>query len=548
MKVLLWITFVVMFILIAIPLILLFLDSFKGEEALFTLKNYIDTFTRKSNIKSALNTLYLAISTTFFATLIGSVLAWLIARTDIPGKSILKTLLMVPYMIPPFIGAMGWMFLFGRAGYLNKLWEKFFGHILFNVHSFPGLVLVMTMYMYPPVFITVHTALMSMDASLEEAGRVCGARLFRVMRTISLPLVLPSILSGAFLVFAMTSANFGIPALIGMPARIHVLTTRIMSYIASGTEKGLSRAVSLSVILVGIAITGLTLNNLFVSKSKFTIITGKSTRPTEIRLGKFKMITSFAVWIFVIFAVFLPLFSLSLTSLWKAWGLPFKFSSFTFGNFYKVLFVDENTKSAIRNSFVFAILSATFVTILGSVVAYLSVRVKSLVSKFMDGLSTLPQAIPGTALAVAMILMWSSKFGINLYNTMWIIIVAYTARYMFLSVRTVSGAVRQIHESLEEAGRSIGAKQLRVLKDITFPILKPALLSSWALVFMPTFRELTISILLYGPQTRTIGVTIYELQEGGEYQMASAFAVFVLVIAFILQYVVNRYLLGRERT
>ncbi len=547
-KALLWATFAVMFVLIAFPLILLFLDSFRGEETLFTLKNYIDTFSRRSNIKSAVNTLYLAVSTTFFSTLIGSVLAWIVARTDVPGKSILKTLLMVPYMIPPFIGAMGWMFLFGRSGYMNKIWENLFGHILFNVHSFPGLILVMTMYMYPPVFITVHTALVSMDASLEEAGRICGARLFKVMRSISLPLVLPSILSGAFLVFAMTSANFGIPALIGMPARIHVLTTRIMSYIASGTEKGLSRATSLSVILIGIAIAGLALNNLFVSKSKFTTITGKSTRPAEIKLGRFKTVVTVSIWVFIAFSVLLPLFSLLLTSLWKAWGLPFKLSSFTLSNFYKVLFVDENTKSAIKNSFIFAILSATFVTILGSIVAYLSVRVKKAVSKFMDGLSTLPQAIPGTALAVSMILVWSGRFGVNLYNTMWIIVVAYVARYMFLSVRTVSGAVRQIHESLEEAGRSVGAKQIRVLKDITLPVLRPALLSSWALVFMPTFRELTISILLYGPQTRTIGVTIYELQEGGEYQMASAFATFVLFIAFVLQYVVNRYLFGKERT
>lgn len=547
MKILLLLVLAVTLILVAVPLSLLFIDSFKTQERAFSFQNYLHTFSKQTNIKSAFNTLYLAALTTLFSGMIGSVLAWIIARTDVSGKSILKTLLMVPYMIPPFIGAMGWMFLFGRGGYINKIWEKLFGQILFNVHSFSGLVLVMTMYMYPPVFIMVYTALVNMDASLEEAGRICGARLFRVMRSISLPLVLPSILSGSFLVFAMTSANFGIPALIGMPARINVLTTRIMSYISSGTERGLSRATALSVVLIGIAIAALLINNLFASKSKFTIVTGKSTRPAIIKLGKFRWITNLLVWLFVTFAVFLPLFSLFLTSFWKAWGLPFKLSSFTLNNFYKILFVYENTRDAIKNSFIFAVLSATFVTAIGSVIAYLSVRVKNPLSRFMDGLSTLPQAIPGTALAVAIIIVWSGRFGVNLYNTMWIMVIAYVTRYMFMSVRTVSGAVKQIHESLEEAGRSVGAKPLKILKDITLPILRPALISSWALVFMPTFRELTISILLYGSRTRTIGVAIYELQEGGEYQLASAFATFVLVIAFVLQYLINRFLFGRER-
>ncbi len=543
MTLLKFIVLALVIVLIVFPLTLLFLSSFYAGGKL-SLSGYQDTFSRRSNVRSALNTLYLAVLTTIFATLIGSVLAWIVARTDIPGRSILKTLLMVPYMIPPFIGAMGWMFLFGKGGYANRISEAMFGKELFNIHTFEGLVLVMTMYMYPPVFITVYTALMNMDASLEEAGRICGARLYRVMRTISLPLVMPSILSGALLVFAMTASNFGIPALIGSPGRIHVLTTRIMSYMASGTEKGMNRATALSVVLIGIALGGLIINNIVVSKSsKFTTITGKSTRPALVKLGKAKAIITTIVWIFVGFAVFLPMFSLVFTSLWKAWGLPFKASSFTFKNFYNVLFVDKNTTTAIKNSFLFAVISASIVTAIGSMIAYFSVRGRGFLAKFMDSVSTLPQAIPGTALAVSMILAWSGKFGVNLYNTLWIIIIAYTARYLFLSVRTVSGAVKQIHTSLEEAARSSGAKPMRVISDITLPILKTALLSSWALVFMPTFRELTISILLYGPTTRTIGVTIYELQEGGEYQMASAFATLVLVIAFVLQYFINRYLM-----
>ncbi len=529
--------FIVLIILIGLSVLLLIVESFTSDGRL-SLSNYTMTFSKRSNIRAFERTIYLAIFTSLFAGFVGSVSAWLVARTNLVGRTLLRTILVVPFMVPPFIGAMGWMFFLGRGGYLNKLWISLFGRPLYDIHTFSGIVLVLGMYLYPLVFLNVASALEKMDPSLEEAARMCGAKVGRIMRDISLPLVFPSILSGMLLVFASAAANFGVPAIIGMPGRVYVLTTKIMSYLYGGTVTGLRRAVALSVSLIGVAVLGLILNNILTSKTKFTIITGKYTRPILVDLKGAKWI-GYLLWLFAFVAVFIPMFSIFLTALWKAWGLPFKLSSFTFYNFYYVLFDYSETKRAILNSFLYAIVAATITTALGGLVAYIVKKNKDIISKIMEFLSTVPQAIPGTVVAVAMILMWAGKFKINLYNTLWIIIVAYIVRYLFFSVRTVTGGLSQIHASLEEAARSSGAGQLRVAKDITFPLLWPSLIASWVLIFMPTFRELTISILLYGPHTKTIGVAIYELQDGGEYQAASAMATIVLVITFGLQLLLN---------
>ncbi len=537
--------FIILLILIGLSVTLLIIESFTDNGKL-SLNNYTMTFSRSSNIRSFERTIYLAIFTSLFAGFVGATSAWLVARTNLPGRRILRTILVVPFMVPPFIGAMGWMFFLGRGGYLNKLWMSLFGREFYDIHTFSGIVLVLGMYLYPLVFLNVASALEKMDPSLEEAARMCGAKVGRIMKDISLPLVLPSILSGMLLVFASAAANFGVPAIIGMPGRVYVLTTKIMSYLYGGTVTGLRRAVALSVALIGVAVIGLILNNILTSKSKFTIITGKYTRPLLVDLKGARWI-GYLLWAFAILAVFVPMFSIFLTALWRAWGLPFKLSSFTFHNFYYVLFDYSETKRAMANSFIYAIVAATITTIIGALVAYTVKKEKDIITRIMEFLSTVPQAIPGTVVAVAMILTWSGKLKINLYNTFWIIIIAYTARYLFFSVRTVTGGLSQIHSSLEEAARSSGAKQLRVARDITFPLLWPSLFASWVLIFMPTLRELTISILLYGPHTKTIGVAIYELQDAGEYEAASAMATIVLIITFTLQLIMNAITKRKKR-
>ncbi len=535
-------------VLAGFPLSLLFYKSFIHDEA-FSLANYSQVFSQRRNLLPFWNTLKLGLLTVALATVLGVPLAWLVARTDLPGRRILEIACLVPYMLPPFIGAISWSQLLApRVGYINKLWMALTHNqtSLFNLYSFPGLVWVMAMYTFPFVFITVRGALQRMNPSLEEAARIAGSRRLRVLRDVTLPLVLPSIMAGMILAFLYTISNFGLPALIGMRARIFVLTTRIYAYIHQGTFEGIQLAASLSVLLLAVALFILLLNRWVISRQHgAAIISGKSVRPTVVELGKWKIPIAVGVYSFIGFIILAPLISLFLTSFLRAWGLPVRFENLTVKNYKYILFDYSLTKSAILNSTMLAFIAATVTTVLGAFLAYITVKTKLRGRQALDFLSTLPHAIPGTVVALAMILAWSGRFKINLYNTFGIIIVAYIARYLFYSFRNVSASLSQIHPSLEEAARVSGASWLQNFRDIIVPLIRPGLLASWLLVFMPTLRELTLSILLYGPRTPTMAVAVFELQDAGYYHIAAALASIIVVVLLVLNVIVRRVLGGR---
>jgi len=532
----------IMIILIAFPLALLFYKSFLKENTL-SLVNYIDVFSEKNNYLPFLNTLKIGALTVIFATAIGVILAWLVARTDIPFKGFLDTLLLVPYMIPPFIGAIAWTQLLSpRVGYINKIFMKIFDTSQgpFNIYSLMGIIWVMALYNYPFVFITVRGALERMDPSLEEAARISGAGRFEVMKDITLPLVVPAIVSGMLLVFVFTIANFGIPAIIGMRSRIYVLTTQIYRYLRmyTGGFAGVRLAAALSTLLMCVAGMAVFASNL--SKKKYAIIVGKSVRPGIIELGNWKYLILAILSVFILITLIAPLASIFITSFLKAWGIPVKLENLSLKNYSYILFGYDYTKIAIKNSFLLAFSAAIITTIIGSIIAYISVKTEIKGRKILDFLTTLPYSIPGTVVAIAMILAWSGQFGVKLYYTFWIILVAYIARYMFFAFRNVSASLEQIHSSLEEAARVSGATWLQNFRDIVIPLIRPGLVASFLLVFMPTLRELTISILLVGPRTITIGTAVYNLQEEGLYQITAALSGLIIVILFIGNYLVRK--------
>ena len=531
-----------MILLIAFPLALVFYKSFLRENTL-SLVNYIDVFSEKNNYFPFLNTLKIGALTVIFATAMGVILAWLVARTDIPFKGFLDTLLLVPYMIPPFIGAIAWTQLLSpRVGYINKIFMQIFDASQgpFNIYSLMGIVWVMALYNYPFVFITVRGALERMDPSLEESARIAGAGRIQVMKDITLPLAVPAIVSGMLLVFVFTIANFGIPAIIGMRSRIYVLTTQIYRYLQmyTGGFSGVRLAAALSTLLMCVA--GIAVYASSLGKKKYAIIVGKSVRPGIVELGNWKYLIVGILTVFLMITLIAPLISIFLTSFLKAWGVPVKLENLSFKNYKYILFGYDYTRIAIKNSFLLAFSAAIITTIIGSIIAYISVKTEIKGRKILDFLTTLPYSIPGTVVAIAMILAWSGQFGVRLYYTFWIILIAYIARYMFFAFRNVSASLEQIHPSLEEAARVSGATWLQNFRDIVIPLIRPGLVASFLLVFMPTLRELTISILLVGPKTTTIGAAVYNLQEEGLYQITAALSSLIIVILFIGNYLVKK--------
>ncbi len=538
-------------ILVAFPLGVLFYRSLIHEGAL-SLRNYIEVFSSSRNYKPILDTVVLGFWTTVVAAALGVPLAWLVARTDLPGRRFLEITCLLPYMLPPLLGAMAWTQLFApRGGYINQFWMSLTGGRtpLLNIYSFPGMVLVMGFYTFPFVFLALRGALERMNPSLEEAARICGARSGRVALDITLPLVVPSIAAGMMLAFLYTVANFGVPALLGLRARIYVLTTRIYAYIHQGDITGIQLATSLSVVLLGLAGLLILANRWILHRHHgAAIISGKSVRPTRVELGRWRYPLALFVHLFVTLTTFAPIGALFLTSFLKAWGLPLRFSNFTLRNYQYILFEFPLTRKAILNSLLLAVVSATAAVILGGVLAYIVIKTKVRGRQAIDTLVAFPNAIPGTVLGLAMILTWSGRYGVNLYNTLGILIVAYLAHYTFYAFRNTAASLVQIHPSLEEAARISGAGTVKTLRDVVFPLIRPGITAAWLLVFSPTLRELTMSVLLYGPHTPTIGVALFDLQDAGYFHIASALAVILVVVIFTTNMVMRRVIGARATT
>jgi iron(III) transport system permease protein len=535
----------ILILLIALPLFLLLYKSFVDREENLSFSNYVAVFSKKRNYIPIWNTLKIGILTVLLSTLIGVPLAWIVARTDIPFKRLFETLLLLPYMIPPFIGAIAWTQLLSpRVGYINRFFMSLFdtSHPLFNIYSLLGIVWVMSLHNYPFIFITVRGALERMDPSLEEVAQISGSGRFKVMKDITLPLVTPAITSGMLLSFVYTISNFGIPALIGMRARVYVLTTQIFTYVYTGEFGGIKLATALSTLLMVTAGAGVIINRWYLSRKQYTIIAGKSVRPNVVELGKWKYPILIMISLFALLVVIAPLMAVFSSSFLKAWGVPLRWANLTFKNYSYILFDFGLTKSAIKNSIILSLSAATITTIIGSIIAYITVKTQLKGERILDFLATLPYSIPGTVVAVAMILAWSGQFKINLYNTFWIILVAYIARYMFFAFRNVSASLEQIHSSLEEAARISGATWIRNFRDIIVPLIKPGLIASWFLISMPTLRELTMSALLVGPHTPTIGAAVFELQDAGSYQAAAALAALLIVIVLLGNYLTRKFM------
>ncbi len=482
------------------------------------------------------NTLVLSAAVTLVSTAIGVPLAWLVVRSDMPYRGLVRLLAVLPFVFPPYIMAMGWISLADPTiGLVNRVYRALGGSgYLVDIYGFHGLVLVMSFRFYVYVFLSTAAALEQMDPSLEEAARVSGASMLRVLRDVTLPLVAPSIASGALLAFVATAENFGIPALIGEPAGYRVLTTRIYSAIDMFDLEG---AAAYSMILLALAVPLLVLQRHIARRRRYTTVTGRAVRPRLVGLGWARLPLLAVVLVLLVPSVVAPIVTLVLTAFLKtSYASVLDPRSYTLEHIYEVLFVNTDTQTAIMDSLVLAVTSATTVSLFGLLVAYLVARSRVPGRGLLDWLSSAPFTLPGSVFALAMILAF---IGTPLYNTLALLYIAYVARYLSYGVRTCMGALLQIDPSLEEAARVSGAGWLRTLRDIVIPLVKHGVVASWILVFMPTLSELTVSVILAPPGQPTIGKAVYDLMEEGQYEWAYAMSLIVVAIVLAGQILVN---------
>lgn len=547
--------FVLLLIIVVIPIFMIIFNTFfakatTGEWAL-DLSVFKAQLTDKKNLGAMWNTIKIAFWTTIAGTVMGVFYAWLLGRSDIPAKGLMKALFNIPYMFPPFLGAMAWdMLLNGRGGYLNRFLMSTFNlkSAPININSVWGIVFVEVSYYFPFVFMQVVAALEKMDPTLEECARIAGAKQSTVIRKITLPLTKPAISAGALLILTTSLAHFGVPSILGFSAEIYTLPTRIYSviYNSGGSFEGIRQGAALSVMLVVVVSAALILQNKILSSGSYDTIKGKSTRPTLIKLRGAKYPLLIVCILTLIVIVVVPLVMIVLISFIKAYGLPIKIENFTTKQYQRV-FKGGGTIASIKNSLFASVTAGVVCMLLGTLVAYVVQKIKPKGKGTLEFMSMLPYAIPGTVLSIGVILAWQGAiFGINLYNTIWIIMVAYLARYLSFSMKTSSAALLQVSNSLEEAARACGASHSESLTDITLPLIRPAMVSGFFLIFLPAMREVTTSILLYGPYTRTLGVQIYSLRDAGMIPQAAALATVAIGIIIILNTVVNYIVKDRK--
>jgi iron(III) transport system permease protein len=525
-------------VLVVMPLLWLLFGSIRGEDGV-SLQNFVEVLSGRLYVAALRNSLVLGAWTALFSSVIGVSLAWSVSRTDVPGKALIQLTASLSYLSPPFLTAIAFVYLFSpNAGLINVFVRDVLElpFLTFNVFSMTGLVLVTVLHTFPFVYLLASSALLSVDASYEEAAQILGASKLRTAVSITAPLVAPAILSGTLLAFVNAIALFGSQAIIGLPGRIVTLPTRIYALFDYPPEYGLASALSL--LFVVITVVALYAQRAFLARRSYVTLAGKGARPQLMELGAVRwLVFGFAVLAFLV-AIVLPYSTLLAVSFSKSWGLDF-WKGLTLANYKFILFEYNVTQRAILNSLVLATLAATIAVVLGALIGWIDLRTRIPGRKLLDYAALIPLGLPGIVVAVALIQFWLSM-PLALYGTVAILLLAYVGRYIPLGVRAANSSLRQIDPSLEESAQILGASWLITMREVTLPLIRPGLFAGWLLVFVPVIQELSASILLFSSSSITLAVAVYNLYETGYTEPVAALSMINMLIIGSAIFIANK--------
>jgi iron(III) transport system permease protein len=507
-------TFALVFVVGVLPLVLVVGRALADPAVLR------DAWSASETWRATLATLRLSTGSALLAVVIGTPLAWLVTRTDLPASRLVRSLVTLPYVIPPYVAAVAWINLASpRVGLFNRL----FGEGTFDIYSMGGLTWVMGLSLYPYVFLTVAAALENADPSLEDAARMSGAGTWRVLKDVSLPIMRPAVLSSGVLVFLATASAFGAPVLIGGPARIDVLSTLVYDSLWSGAE-GIARAAAQACVLFAFVLLPL-----LFRATRHAVVSGKASRPSVVRLGRVRPAVCAGVGGFVVLAVLLPGLSVAVHAFLRIEG-DYSASNWTLENLR--LLTRPDTGGVVLTSLLLAAGAAVLSLAIGGVVAFFSVKTRLRGRGVLAAATALPLATPGTVLALGLILLWMDPLGLGrgLTNTLWILLLAYVARFGALAARALAEGLGTVDDVLPEAARMSGARGWTRVRTIWIPLVFPSITAGFFLVFMPAFSELTMSVLLVGPGIDTVGTRMFELMDYEAPTSANVLATVVLAL------------------
>ncbi len=537
----------VLLFLMALPLGWLAWVSVSSEDGP-TLTHYRRVLADPALQKALWNTLVLAFWVGIASIAVGAPLAWLTARTDIPGKALIRGLVMASFVTPPFLGAFAWVMLAGpNAGFLNKLWRSLTGaeDALVNIFSMPGLVFVVTIYTFPYVYIMLANTLALIASDLEEAAAILGAGRLSVALTVTLPLVLPALVSGFILAVLQAIALFGSPAILALPAGFHTITTQIWSFFHFPPKTEMAAAFSIPLLLATALL--LLVQKKLLGRRGYAAVGGKGGQRRTIPLGAWRWLAFTGCLAVMACAIFLPYGILAKAAFSRAWAQPLTWDNLTLANFSFTFFEYSATQAAILNTLELGVMTACVGAGLVTLLAYITQRRLVLGHQVVAFLALAPVVIPGVVLAVALFLAYTRP-PLVLYGTLWILFVAYLTKEMPVGYAQSDATFRSIPVELEDAGRILGAGRLRILREITAPLAKSGIIAAWCFIFIGVIRELSASIILFTPSTKVMSVVIFDLKEEGQFGAIAVLGLVMLALTFatvtLVQAVLGRDVLG----
>ncbi|WP_413733961.1 ABC transporter permease [Sodalis sp. RH21] len=514
--------------IVAYPLAWLFKFSLTGEDGHFTLATFDAVLHEPGMLAAAWNSVRLVISVVLGTAIVGTLLAWVVARTDTPFKGFIIASVGITFVIPTFITVIAWLFLAApNSGYINLLLKSLLGLSAppFDIISFNGLVLIETIHLYPLVFFSVLSALNNVDSSYEQAARILGAGRWRSAMTITLPLVLPAILASTILVMLDTLSSFGAPAVIGTMANFSVLTTKLYDLLSFPPRLNLAAAIAVPIVLY--TLVCLAAQRLFIGRDDYRTLSGKATKGQVIPLGRWRWPLLILVLAVIFVSVILPLGSLLLLSLLKVLGMDITLSNLALDNYRHLLNQSDGAFGALKNSLLLAFATATLCASLATICAWVVERTQLAGRGVVTVLIMIAYGFPSIAFGVGIMLGYVGV----LYGTLALLLIAYTAKQLPVAFVLARTALRQIAVELEEAARIAGAGWLRIILDITLPLLRVSVGIGWVLVFSLSIRELSMSVLLAQTDSQVMSTVIMQYISDGSIELAASLSVVIVVIS-----------------
>lgn len=511
----------------------------------WTLANYVFAASRPRYIQAFWTTLELGAAVVAICLLLAVPLAWAVSRTDMPAKGTIRMLVLAAFVMPPYLGAIGWILLAGpNAGWLNVAWRGLTGAAdpAFNIYSFGGLAFVIALYTFPFLFVFTTGALDLVSSEMEDAANILGAGTWRTARRVTIPLVLPALLAGGIITFLEAISLVGTPALIALPARINVVTTQLAQFFAPPIRAEVAAAYTMPLLLVTVLLYAA--QQRLLRRKGFVTLGGKGGERRMIALGPWRWVAFAWSAGIVALALVLPSLVLAQAAFAKAWGRGLSLDNLTLDNFAYLLFRHPGARGSIVNSFTYAGAAATIAMVLAVGVAYIVSRRLVRFGGVLGVLCMTPFVIPGIVLAIAFYGAYAPP-PFSLYGTGLIMVLAFTTRFLPIGYSSVSASIRSINPEMEEAVRILGGGRGLAIRRVLGPLMKRSLVGAWLLVFIPASRELSTAMFLYGPNTRPMSIMLLDLSEEGNFELLAALG-FLLLAATFAVVAIGMALVGRD--